>query len=157
MGKARFYLNNAKAPKPNKPNHIGAIAIIEVDGKVLLEQRSDSGKWAFIGGGLKIDESLEMCIKREVLEESGLIVVDMNLFNIFSNPTRIAEYPDGNVLRIITIAFIVEVEQEFNLVCSNESIQLKFFTIDELKTVDIAETHIDIRDTYINYKNTIMR
>lgn len=31
------------AKKPNKPNHIGAIAIIENGNRVLLEQRTDSG------------------------------------------------------------------------------------------------------------------
>jgi len=42
MGKARFYYKNTNAPKPNKPNHIGATILIFYKGKVLLESRADS-------------------------------------------------------------------------------------------------------------------
>lgn len=49
MGQATFYYKNSNAPKPN---HIGATILINYDGKVLLESRKDSERWAFIGGGL---------------------------------------------------------------------------------------------------------
>ncbi|WP_414632991.1 NUDIX hydrolase, partial [Clostridium sp. UBA7503] len=43
----------------NKPNHIDACAIIKSNNKFFLEKRADSNRWALMGGGLKIDESLE--------------------------------------------------------------------------------------------------
>ncbi len=79
MGEAKFYYRDSNAPKPNKPIHIGTCAIIKYNGKVLLEKRTDSDRWALIGGGLEIDDSLEQCIIREVNEETGLTVHEKSL------------------------------------------------------------------------------
>jgi ADP-ribose pyrophosphatase YjhB (NUDIX family) len=150
MKKAQFY-NKPDAPKPNKPNHMGVVAIIEREGKVLLEHRKDSDRWAFIGGGLKIDESIEECLKREVLEETGRKIESYELFNIFSNPYRIAEYPDGNILRIISVVYLAKIEAK-EVICSEESRELQFFSIKELPALTIAETHLDIMEKYLEYK-----
>ena len=151
MKKARFY-NSANAPKPNKPNHMGVVAIIERDGKILLEHRTDSDRWAFIGGGLKIDESIEECLRREVLEETGREIVTYKLFDIFSDPYRIAEYPDGNILRIISVVYCVELERK-ELICSEESRELKFFSLKELSKLKVAETHLDIMEKYLSQRS----
>ena len=66
MKKAEFFYNDPNAPKPNKPNLIGATVLIEYDQKLLLEHRADSERWAIIGGSLKPDESLLDCAIREV-------------------------------------------------------------------------------------------
>lgn len=65
MGKAAFYYRQLAAPTPNKPNHIGSTILIQYNGKVLLEPRKDSNRWAFIGGGLSLNETLLECVKRE--------------------------------------------------------------------------------------------
>lgn len=49
MKTARFYYNDPTAPKPNKPNLIGATVLIEYDKSLLLEHRADSERWAIIG------------------------------------------------------------------------------------------------------------
>ena len=140
---AKFY-NSKNAPKPNKPVHLGAVGIIEKDNKILLEKRVDSERWAFIGGGLKMQESLEECVCREVLEETGLHVKKLRLLKVFSNPYRIAAYPDGNILRIVTALYRVEVMEYNCLRCSEESKEIKFFSKDEIENLKIAETHLDI-------------
>ncbi|MDR7855028.1 NUDIX domain-containing protein [Tissierella sp.] len=143
MGEARFYYKDKNAPKPNKPIHIGACVIIRYNGKVLLEKRTDSNRWALIGGGLNIDESLEKCIVREIKEETGLEIQEQSLcfLKVYSDPTRIAEYPDGNILRIITAVYQIEISNKHELICSEESKQLKYFSLEELKDLNIAETH----------------
>lgn len=95
---------------------------------------------------------MEECVKREVYEETGLIIDEFKLFDVFSNPTRIVQYADGNILRIITMAYIVQIESDVELRCSNESIQLRYFTLEELDKVDLADTHKDIRQRYIDKK-----
>ena len=62
----RFYYQDNNAPKPNRPNHIGTSVILEYDGKILMEHRTDSETWAVIGGGLHIDETLAQGAVREV-------------------------------------------------------------------------------------------
>ncbi len=44
MKHAKFYYNNANAPKPNQPSHIGVSVIIKCDNKILLEQRTNSNQ-----------------------------------------------------------------------------------------------------------------
>lgn len=151
MQEAKFYYINYHAPKPNKPIHIGTCAIIQSEGKVLLEKRTDSNRWALIGGGLKIDESLEQCIIREIDEETGLKINENSLrfLNIYSDPSRIAEYMDGNILRIITAVYLIDLNIKQELKCSEESQELNFFSYVELKKFNIAETHKHIIDDYL--------
>ena len=55
-----------------------ACAIIELDGKILCTQRSESMslplKWEFPGGKINDGESPEECLKRELHEELGIEV-----------------------------------------------------------------------------------
>ncbi len=147
---AKFFYKDKNAPKPNKPDHMGVTAIImNNQKKVLLEKRSDSNRWSLIGGGLKINESLEQCLKREIYEETGLKIDKYNFIDICDDPTRIVQYPDGNVLRIITVVYKCYLDKLKRLLPSDESLELKFFYVDELIGIDIVETHRHIVDKYI--------
>ncbi len=147
--KSKFFYKDTSAPKPNKPNHIGVAAIIKCKDKVLLEKRADCERWSLIGGGLKIDETLADCLKREVFEETHLEISDYKFIDILDDPSRIAQYPDGNVLRIVTVLFSIEIDNINKPVTSDESLELRFCTTDELREIDIVETHRHIVNDYI--------
>lgn len=157
MKQAQFFYKNAQAPKPNRPNHIGTSILIEYDHKLLLEHRMDSETWAFIGGGLKTDESLMQCAIRETFEETGMTLPESRITfcKIYDDPSRIASYPDGNVLRVITAVYQIHLEKEPELICSAESKELRFFNTEELKTVKIAETHLPILQDYLERENEL--
>lgn len=152
MKNTRFYYKNVFAPKPNKPNHIGVSVIIQYDNKILLEHRVDSNRWAIIGGGLNIDEDLVSCAIREVYEETGLSLEknQLRFYKIYDDPSRIAHYPDGNVLRVITIVYYIKLMNFPILKTSLESKELKFFSKEEIMHINIAETHIPIIQEYCN-------
>ena len=60
----------------NRPA-VGVAVIVIENGKVLLGKRLNShgsGTWAFPGGHLEFGESIELCAKREVFEETGLSI-----------------------------------------------------------------------------------
>lgn len=66
-------------PKPPPVPRVGVAVIIVRDGKVLLGKRLNAhgaGTWAFPGGHLEFNESIEGCARREVFEETGLSVKD---------------------------------------------------------------------------------
>lgn len=151
MSKAQFYYKDKNAPKPNKPNSIGTAAIIRFNDEILLEKRLDSDRWSLIGGGLELIESLEEGIVREIKEETDLNINEdhSRFWKIYSDPSRIASFPDGNILRLITAVYIVELNKIHKLLCSEESEELKYFSIKELNTINIAETHKHIIDDYI--------
>lgn len=155
MAQAQFFYRAADAPKPNGPNHIGTCILLEYNEKMLLEHRTDSDTWAVIGGGLKTEERLVEGAIREALEETGIRLTkkEMEFFRIYDDPSRIASYPDGNVRRIITVVYRVKLTTLPELVCSEESKELRFFTIEELQTLKIAATHIPIVEDWQQAEN----
>lgn len=150
MKKATFYYKQLNAPVPNKPNHIGSTILIKYDGKVLLESRKDSDRWAFIGGGLFLNETLLECVKRETLEETGITLSDEDIkfCKLYDDPSIIIAYPDGNVIRSIMALYTTTLKKMPDLKCSEESTELKFFSKEEMKKMKIVETHTPILADY---------
>lgn len=151
MKNATFYYNDPTAPRPNKPNLIGATVLIEYDKSLLLEHRADSERWAIIGGSLKADESLVDCAIRETREETSInLDKDMlDLFKIYDDPSIIISYPDGNIYRSIMVVYYVKLLEQPNLIVSKESRELRFFSKTELKDIKIVETHIPLLQDYL--------
>src|SRR5438874_11508176 len=62
--------------------------------RLLLQQRSDGGQWGLPGGSVEIGESLAEAARREVLEETGLVVVVRRLIGVYSEPAlQVVRYP----------------------------------------------------------------
>jgi ADP-ribose pyrophosphatase YjhB (NUDIX family) len=153
---ARFFYRDPTAPTPNRPPSLGVLALIEREGAILLECRGDCGHWGPIGGAVDPDESLTEALYREVREETGLTATGYRLFGTFSDPARIAAYPDGNVMRVIGIVYTVEVAHFDGLRLSEESLDLRFFTRNELSSVDLVETARPIIDAYLTRQPIIL-
>ena len=59
---------------------VGVAVIIVKDKKVLLGRRKNAhghGTWAFPGGHLEMNESIADCARREVKEETGLLIEEI--------------------------------------------------------------------------------
>jgi 8-oxo-dGTP diphosphatase len=59
---------------------IGVGVIVVKDGKVLLGKRKNAhgeGCWSFPGGHLELNEELEECAAREVMEETGISIKNL--------------------------------------------------------------------------------
>lgn len=151
MKQAEFFYKNPSAPKPNNPNLIGATILIEHNNMLLLEHRVDSERWAIIGGSLKTDESLMECAVREMREETGIDMneKEMELYKIYDDPSIIISYPDSNIFRSIMVVYRIRLTELPELICGEESKELRFFTKEELKKVRMVETHIPILEDYL--------
>ena len=135
------------------PAHLGANAIITCNGKILLEKRRDSDTWGLIGGGVKKQETELQAITREIYEELGLRIPKEKFrrLAVYGEPGRIAAYRDGSVWRMVIVVFGLEFEEEPTMRISSESKELRFFTKEELKDIDIVITHSDIvEDWFLN-------
>ncbi|MGE6578567.1 NUDIX domain-containing protein [Paenibacillus xylanexedens] len=64
--------------------------------RILLQKRSDNGFWGFPGGFMEMGESVQETAKREVYEETGLILNSMDLFSIYSGPQYEVVYDNGD-------------------------------------------------------------
>jgi len=70
----------------NRPS-VGVAVIVIKNAKVLLGKRKGShgsGSWAFPGGHLEMNESIEECARREVLEETGISIKNIR-YATFTN------------------------------------------------------------------------
>ena len=141
-----FYRGNPNAPKTNMPAHLGANAIITCKGKLLLEKRRDSDTWGLIGGGVKKHETELQAIAREIHEELGLRIPPEKFrkLGVYGEPGRIAAYQDGSIWRMVIVVFALEFETEPQMRISAESRDLRFFSKEELKDIEIVVTHSDI-------------
>ena len=100
-----------------------------VNPKILLIQRLKdpfANHWALPGGFMEIDESLEQAAARELEEETGLQIDDMQQVGAFSQVDR---DPRG---RIITVAFVCEITGDQQAIAADDAKSLKWFDLDSL-------------------------
>ena len=153
MSIVKFYRNDPNAPKTTMPAHLGANAIITCNGRLLLEKRRDSCPWGLAGGGVKRRETELQAIVRELYEELGLRIPKEKLrkLAVYGEPGRIAAFQDGSIWRMVIVVFGLELEQEPEMTISAESKELRFFSREELKDIEIVVTHSDIvEDWFLN-------
>ena len=75
---------------PDSPRHSVSVsaAVVREDGRVLAIRRSDNGHWEPPGGVLELEESIEDGLRREVEEETGLVVEPEALTGVYKNMKR---------------------------------------------------------------------
>ena len=147
MSIVKFYRGDPKnAPRTTQRTRLGANAIITCKGKLLLEKRRDSDIWGLVGGGCKKTETGLDAIVRESYEELGIRVPRENFAKlaVYDNPGRIAAYRDGSIWRMVIVVYGLDFAEEPRLRLSAESKDLRFFTKEEVRELEIAITHADI-------------
>jgi len=148
----KFYRGDPNAPKTTMPAHLGANAIITCDGKILLEKRRDCDIWGLVGGGVKKQETPLQAIAREIYEELGLRIPKERFqkLSVYGEPGRIAAYQDGSIWRMVIVVFALELDKMPTMRISAESKELRFFSKEELKNIEIVITHSDIVEEWFS-------
>ena len=117
--------------------------------QVLLIERGFApykGCWAFPGGFMNMDETTEQCAIRELEEETGLKVTELQQIGAYS---KIDRDPRG---RTITVAYLVVIDAPVAVTGLDDAAKAQWFTIDALPT--LAFDHEDImRDAIRKYNN----
>ena len=123
----------------------------EVNAKVLLIQRADEpykGCWAFPGGFLNMDETIEQCAIRELEEETGLKVNDVHQIGAYSKVDR---DPRG---RTITVAYLAIIDSPISVLGQDDAAKAEWWPLSALP--QLAFDHNDIiNDAYTLYKQLI--
>jgi 8-oxo-dGTP diphosphatase len=78
---------------------IVGVGAVVIDGtKVLLVRRGNEplkGEWSLPGGAVELGETLQQGVVREVLEETGLVVVPAGIIEVLDRITRDEIQQDG--------------------------------------------------------------
>jgi len=131
--------------------HVVVHAIIEMDGKLLLEKRTgnllESGKWSLPSGFLDRDETAAEGIVREVKEETGWDSEVISLFRINTRPDRPHEDRQN-----VAIEFLVKPIKKTGEP-DKESSKVEWIPIDKLIPLsDFAFDHGESIALYLKYR-----
>ncbi|MFM2312706.1 MAG: hypothetical protein RLZZ04_1982 [Cyanobacteriota bacterium] len=120
------------------------------DGRIVMIQRSDSGKWGLPGGMIDWGEDIPHAAHRELEEETGLKLIKIkSLRGVYSDPQRDPR------LHSISILLEVLAEGELDPKDKLEVLQVKAFTRDELPLGDLSHDHDQQLQDYLNDKIAI--
>ena len=131
---------------------VTGITLIPVlpDGRIVLVQRRDSGKWGLPGGMVDWGEDIPNTAYRELIEETGLKLVKIRrLVGVYSAPDRDP--------RIHSISVLVEVEAKGTLEVKDklEIIEAKAFSPEDLPSGNLSHDHDRQLKDYFNGLTTI--
>jgi mutator protein MutT len=101
--------------------------ILNEEGEVLLQQRADTGRWGLPGGAVELGETALEALKREVLEETGLIVISAEPMALYSGLQQRFAYPNGDEVQCFAVAFIVRQWEGIPHPDGNEGAELRFW------------------------------
>ena len=81
------------------------VAVINNRGEVLLQKRPE-GVWGLPGGLLELKESAEEAARREVFEETGVEIGELQLVGVFSGNQYYRKLANGDEFYPVTIAYV---------------------------------------------------
>ncbi|TCZ79267.1 NUDIX domain-containing protein [Paenibacillus albiflavus] len=145
----------------------GGAIIRDQHNRILLQRRSDYGNWGLPGGGMEAGESIEQTMIREVLEETGLHVMQHELYGIYSGERMQYRYPDGNEVVFVMFIFHAQVSlvgkiaNDGNSVIfadsNRESLELRFMSIDEIDIANISSVQQPVFEDLLAGRVGILR
>jgi ADP-ribose pyrophosphatase YjhB (NUDIX family) len=133
------YYDDPKAPKVNSVVPAVTAFVQDSEGRILMERRTDNGRWGLPGGTHQAGESIAQTVIREVVEETGLLVEVDRMIGIYSDPKRVIAFSDGEVRQEFTMCFAAHVTGG-KLASSSESFEVDWISYNTLDQLDIAPT-----------------
>ncbi|MEO0327320.1 MAG: NUDIX domain-containing protein [Pseudomonadota bacterium] len=129
------------------------IIIENYSGEILLEKRTDFGLWGLPGGTAEPGENAQTSIIREVLEETGLNVSNVQAFGLSSDPViETIRYPNGHLLQSYVVLFFSNTFSGDLRINSEENDRLEWFKPDALP--DVLDNMRCTIEAYLTFKKT---
>lgn len=112
---------------------MGAAAIIrDEQGRFLLQQRADNGRWGLAGGAVDPGEEPAEAAVREAFEETGLHVEPIKLVGLFGGKRQVVQYPNGDKMAYISATFECRVIGGEIIPVSDETLDVRWFAPHEM-------------------------
>lgn len=105
----------------------GSVVIIgNKQGEVLLQKRPE-GRWGLPGGLMELGESFEEVALREVREEIGLEIQNLQLLHVYSGKEFYTKTPNGDEFYSVTAVFFTDEVEGYLQFQSSETLDVQFF------------------------------
>lgn len=109
------------------------LVVEDIQGRVLLQQRSDFGLWGVPGGAPEEGEDLTSSLLRELKEETGLEATQAIPFGFASDPAfETITFPNGHQCQYFILLYVVRNFQGQARVADEESHAVAWFEPDAL-------------------------
>lgn len=109
-----------------------SVIVVDREERVLLQRRRDNGLWGYSGGSVELYEAVEDAAARELLEETGLVALSMELYGLYSGAGMEYVYPNGDQVSNVDCVFLCrEYAGELRPQLS-EVLELRWFAREEL-------------------------
>lgn len=105
--------------------------VIDKAGRILLA-REENGLWEMLGGGLDHGEDPIACLKREIHEETGLVVTKISERPKYFITSKRLDY----VNNIANVIYQIELAN-LDFIPSDECQELRFFSVEEMAKVKL--------------------
>lgn len=133
------YFDDPEAPTAKRIVPAVTAFIQDERGYLLLERRSDNGRWGMPGGVQEIGENISQTVAREVAEETGIVVEVIGLVGIFTDPGHVIEFSDGEVRQEFSLCFRARpIGGEISV--SSESFEVRWIDPAELDRLNVSPT-----------------
>jgi 8-oxo-dGTP diphosphatase len=122
---------------PERPL-VGVGGIVFREDKVLLIRRGKApgkGQWSIPGGGVRLGETLERALKRELLEETGLDVEPLDLIKVLD---RIIPGEDGRIRYHYVLIDYLCVIRGGTLAAGSDALKAGFYPLKSLPKMDLT-------------------
>ncbi|MEK5058827.1 NUDIX domain-containing protein [Paenibacillus shunpengii] len=129
-----------------------AIAVVNDQGHILLQERADDGLWYMPLGVMKPGEMLEDTAYRELWEETGLTAEEMKFERLLSGPEFKRDYPSGDEEYYVIGVFRAQgvLYSELNYSSMQEG-PMRFFALNEIPklspvTARVLSDYLDLTE-----------
>ncbi len=127
---------------------VGGLVKQGKEDKFLLVRRSkppNMDSWAIPGGKVEFGETLQEALKREIMEETGLLVEPTELLALIQIMKEGYHY--------VIMDFICDIKGG-SLGASSDAKEAKFFSLSEIRGLDTSPTTLDMIERYMRKEKT---
>jgi len=119
-----------------------SVLVLNDRGEILLQRRSDTGRWGLPGGLMEPGETFEETARRELLEETGLRALEIERVTVLSGPDMYTVYPNGDEVHAVSAVHVVRRTEGELRMLDGESLELRWFPEHEMPPMGAMSTRI---------------